>query len=154
MNCFRNQSPMGKYLRFCAVGGIGLGVDMAVLRTLTLMGLSVIISKIIAAEIAMVNNFFWNDRWTFSDCSERRNRFPEATKFLRFNVISSIGILLSATLLKFQIDTFKINLFIANFIAIVLVSFWNFGLNLVFCTWSLNTSEKKNCDAFDCKTKL
>jgi putative flippase GtrA len=43
-------------------------VDMTVLYLLhdpSSLGWALTRSKVVAAELAIVNNFFWNDRWTF-----------------------------------------------------------------------------------------
>jgi hypothetical protein len=50
------------------VGGSGLLVDMGVLYLLadvSRLGLNITMSKICAAEVAMISNFIWNELWTF-----------------------------------------------------------------------------------------
>src|SRR5882724_4555189 len=57
-----------QFTKFCLVGGSGLFVDMGILYLLADPGclrLNVTVSKIAAAEIAMINNFVWNEFWTF-----------------------------------------------------------------------------------------
>ena len=56
------------YAQFCAVGASGVVVDMGVLHLLAapaLRALNLSLSKAVAAEVALVNNFTWNDLWTF-----------------------------------------------------------------------------------------
>jgi dolichol-phosphate mannosyltransferase len=56
--------PIGRFMRFGLVGLSEVFVDMAVLYLLsdpTTLGLPLTRSKIIAAEIAIINNFLWND---------------------------------------------------------------------------------------------
>jgi len=122
-----------KYLQFCIVGGSGMLLDFCLLHFLaspTYLGWNILLSKAIAAEIAMINNFFWNDIWTFrySDmkyyCKTHRIQ-----RFLKFNLICLTGIALSVLLLYLQVKIFNLNLYLSNFIAIVLVSIWNFWLN-------------------------
>jgi dolichol-phosphate mannosyltransferase len=42
------------------------------------------VAVIVASEVAILNNFLWNDRWTF------RRRHPSVHRLLRFN-LSSLG---------------------------------------------------------------
>ncbi len=54
--------------KFCLVGGSGTLVDMGLLYLLAdpnRLGWNVAWSKLGAAEIALVNNFVWNEVWTF-----------------------------------------------------------------------------------------
>ncbi|UKO97472.1 glycosyltransferase [Nostoc sp. UHCC 0870] len=64
--------PMGRFLRFGLVGLSGVFVDMGILYLLSdpsTLALPLTRSKIIAGEIAIFNNFLWNDAWTL-DISE------------------------------------------------------------------------------------
>ena len=55
-----------RYGKFCVVGGSGVLVDMAVLGLVAgVLGWNLSVAKVLAAETAIVNNYTWNDRWTF-----------------------------------------------------------------------------------------
>lgn len=94
------------------------------------MGWDLSISKILAAEAALANNFTWNQFWTFRERAAGgeagSGRF---SRFLTFNLICVAGIGLSVLLLNIQVIHFGINKYAANFAAVVLVSFWNFWLS-------------------------
>ena len=111
-------------------------VDMGILYLLTspfMLGWNISVSKLIAAEAAIFNNFLWNDRWTFRVLTaERKAPRQRLIRFLKFNLICASGIGLSVLLLNVQVHGLRLNVFLANFIAIVLVSFWNFFLNVKF----------------------
>jgi hypothetical protein len=52
-------------------------VDFGVLFVLAdprMLALNVAISKVCAAEVALVNNFVWNELWTFRGCGPGRAR--------------------------------------------------------------------------------
>ncbi|MFB8788976.1 MAG: glycosyltransferase [Potamolinea sp.] len=126
--------PVGRFLRFGAVGFSGVFVDMAMLYLLSdpsTLGLALTRSKIIASELAIFNNFLWNDLWTFSDISSRqpgkRKRFQ---RFLKFNLVCLAGLLLNILLLNIFFNVFHINRYLANLLAIALVTIWNFWVNL------------------------
>ncbi|BAZ17710.1 dolichyl-phosphate-mannose synthase [Calothrix sp. NIES-4071] len=65
----RQKLPIDKFLRFALVGFTGVFVDMGLLYLLsdaTTLNLPLTRSKIIAGEVAIINNFLLNDAWTFA----------------------------------------------------------------------------------------
>ena len=128
----RLQFP--RFFRFGLVGLSGVFVDMLFFYLLsdpTMLVLPLTRSKIIAAEIAILNNFLWNDLWTFGDISSRqkgkRQRFK---RLIKFNVICLMGLILNVLILNFLFNVFGINRYVANLIAISIVTLWNFWINL------------------------
>ncbi len=130
------RQTLKRYLRFGMVGASGVVVDMGMLYLLAdpkMLGLNLSLSKAIAAEVAIVNNFAWNELWTFGDLSATQSYWhARLGRFAKFNVICLAGIGLSILLLNIQAGMFEMNVYLANLIAIVVVSFWNFGLTLKF----------------------
>jgi len=133
---FPSLQTLRRYVQFCLVGGSGVLVDMVVLWGLSstsALSWNLTLSKAIAAEVAMCNNFFWNDVWTFRGVgSENTDWIAYARRFGKFNVICLMGTVLSIILLNVQVYRLHMNVYLANFVAIVLVSFWNFWINLQF----------------------
>ena len=165
-----------RYVRFCLVGGSGVAVDMGIIWLLAdprMLGGNLSLSKVIAAEVAICNNFLWNDVWTFRDLGENspndsrvellnrvapphpalspaggegarsagegpghgqeRSRWRALLiRFGKFNLICLAGIGWSVLLLQAQVAGLGLNVYLANFISIVAVSVWNFGMNLKF----------------------
>jgi dolichol-phosphate mannosyltransferase len=128
--------PVVRFARFCLVGVSGVLVDMGAFYLLSdpdALGFGLTGSKLVAAEAAIVNNFLWNDAWTFRDVARGQ---PGPTRklgrFARFNVICAAGILLSVALLHLQCDLLAMDRYLANAVAIVLVAVWNFWLNSRF----------------------
>ena len=123
-----------RFLRFAVVGLSGVAVDMAFLYLLSdprALGLGLTRSKAIAAELAVINNFLWNDAWTFRDLvgSQRGGR-AKFLRFIKFNIVCGIGLVLNIVLLNVQFNQLHVNRYVANLIAIGLVTVWNFWLNL------------------------
>jgi dolichol-phosphate mannosyltransferase len=88
-------------------------------------------SKIIAAEVAVLNNFLWNDLWTFRDLAEQQfGRRKLIKRFVKFNLICLVGIGLNLIILNLLYNYFGVNKYIANLIAIAIVTIWNFWFNL------------------------
>ncbi len=126
-----------QFIKFCVVGGSGVLVDMAVLHGLACWcGWNVSLSKLCAAAVAMLNNFLWNELWTFRTAA-REHREPAGVfgRLWRFYAICGLGIGLAVLGLRFFHAGLGFNLYAANFLAILLVTLWNYGLNARF-NWS------------------
>jgi dolichol-phosphate mannosyltransferase len=125
--------PVARFLRFALVGLSGVFVDMAVLYFLSdpsTFGWGLTRSKVIAASTAVLNNFVWNDFWAFGDIAARqpgmRHRFR---RLLGFAAICGLGIGLNVVLLNLMFNLLQMNRYVANLIAIAIVTGWNFFLN-------------------------
>ena len=123
-----------RFIRFCTVGLSGVLVDMAVLFVLsdpTMLGWRLTRSKILAAELAIINNFFWNDRWTFRDLAQRQpSRKQQLKRFIKFNGICLSGLILNVLLLNVFFNILQLDRYLANLLAIAAVTAWNFWFNL------------------------
>ncbi|MFP4124699.1 glycosyltransferase [Coleofasciculus sp.] len=123
---------IGRFIRFGLVGFSGVFVDMAVfylLREHVELGLTR--SAILSAEVAILNNFLWNDLWTFGDISRHQQGWRKRFKrFLKFNVICLVGLILNVLLVNLLFNVFGINEYVAKLIAIAAVTVWNFWINL------------------------
>lgn len=130
----RINFPVGRFIRFGLVGLSGVFIDMTLLYLLsdpTTLALPLTRSKIIAGEIAILNNFFWNDAWTFADVSTQQHEWGQRMKrFLKFNVICLAGLVLNVLILNIVFNFIIQNRYIANLIAIALATVWNFWVNL------------------------
>ena len=129
-----------RFPRFAAVGLTGVAVDMSLLFLLSdprALGWGLTGSKVLAAEAAMVNNFVWNDSWTFRDVAQKLGGGRARLKrFVRFNLICAMGLALSVLALRLQVDVLGMDRYIANGVAIALVTAWNFWMNKAF-SWAL-----------------
>lgn len=127
-------SLSARFIQFCLVGLSGVVVDMGFLYLLSdpnTLGLPLTRSKIIAAELAIINNFLWNDFWTFGDISRYQpGKRQRLKRLIKFNVICLAGLILNVLLLNIFFNLFNLNRYIANFLAIALVTLWNFWFNL------------------------
>ncbi|GAX40853.1 GtrA family protein [Tolypothrix sp. NIES-4075] len=130
----RINFPVGRFLRFGLVGLSGVFVDMTLLYLLSdpsTLALPLTRSKIIAGEIAIINNFLWNDAWTFADVSSGQHEWRQRMKrFLKFNIICLAGLVLNVLVLNIVFNFIIQNRYIANLIAIAVATVWNFWVNL------------------------
>jgi dolichol-phosphate mannosyltransferase len=126
--------PFNRFMRFAAVGLSGVFVDMGLLFLLsdpTTLGWGLTRSKLIAAEVAIINNFLWNDAWTFRDVSAHHRTVKQRLRrFGSFQLICLAGVALNTLLLNLQFNLLGMNRYVANAIAIAVVTGWNFWLNM------------------------
>jgi dolichol-phosphate mannosyltransferase len=128
------------FIRFCLVGLTGVVVDLGIFNLLRqVFELGLTRSAFLSAEVAIVNNFLWNDLWTFGDIARRQPGGSQRLKrFIKFNLVCTIGIVLQLMIINLIYNFFSLsdtvkNLIridiLAKIIAIVLVTLWNFWFN-------------------------
>jgi dolichol-phosphate mannosyltransferase len=139
--------PIDRFLRFAIVGASGVVVDMGLLFLLSdahTLGWGLTRSKIVGAEAAIINNFLWNDAWTFQDVARSQKRVSaKLGRFAKFQVICLVGLALNTALLNLQFNMLGVNRYVANAIAIALVTVWNFWLNVKF-GWRVTAIENQS----------
>ena len=121
-----------RFVRFCLVGGSGVVVNMCVLALLVSVGgWPPLIAAPIAAEVAIVNNFLLNDRWTFRDKRSGRSLLQRG---LRYNGLTLGGVLISIATFTTLVYVFRMHYAVANLIAIAAGTAWNYAMN-AWLTW-------------------
>ncbi len=119
-----------QFVRFCMVGVSGVSIDMLLLFLLSdpsMLGWGLTQSKIVSAEVATVNNFLWNDSWTFADMEKiGTSKFQ---RFLKFNAVCLVGVVINLILINIQFNWFGVNRYLANATSIVVTAFWNYLMN-------------------------
>ena len=118
------------------VGASGVVIDMSILFLLSdprMLGWGLTRSKILAAEAALLNNFIWNDAWTFGHIAKHQSTFGQRVKrFLKFNAICSLGIFFNVVIINIEFNFLHMNRYLANLIAIGIVTLWNYKSNKEF----------------------
>jgi putative flippase GtrA len=115
------------WLKFNAVGIIGIGVQLTVLTILASgLKLNYLLSTFLAVEAAVLHNFVWHERWTWVERTRQKTgrRLRRLVSFHLANGLISIG----GNLLLMWILVSKAHLhyFLANLIAIGTCSVVNF----------------------------
>jgi dolichol-phosphate mannosyltransferase len=127
---------VSSFFRFCVVGASGVVIDMSILYLLSdpsTLHWGLTRSKFLAAEAALLNNFIWNDMWTFGGIAREQNTMGQRVKrFLKFNAICSLGIFFNILILNIEFNLFHMNRYVANLVAIGLVTLWNYKSNKEF----------------------
>ena len=120
------SSEWKRVLRFTIVGCSGVAVNMVILTTLIFAGIPDLASLAIAIELSILNNFVWNDRWTFGEEFHSR-------KFLNrlglFQLVSIGGGIINWLLYLFFTRIWGIEFILANLVSIFIVFVWNYLTN-------------------------
>ena len=117
-----------KFLKFGAVGIIGVGIDFLVTWFCKeKIGLNKYLSNALGFSFAVVNNFLLNRYWTFGTDTQ-----PLAEQFLKFVLIAVIGLGINSLLLFLMLRFLKLNFYLSKLLVIGLVFFWNFSMNYLF----------------------
>lgn len=87
-------------VKFCAVGGSGYAVNLAVFAAAVEIGkLHHLVAATLAYVVAVLNNFWWNRHWTFG-AHAGRARFQAA----RFFAVSTGAFVFAAALLELLVN--------------------------------------------------
>jgi putative flippase GtrA len=113
-----------RWLKFNAVGGMGIGVQLVVLAALkTGFRLDYLLATGLAVEAAVIHNFLWHERFTWADrVSESR-----WARFAKFNLTTGLfSIVGNLVLMKALVGWVGMNYLVASAITIGLCSLVNF----------------------------
>lgn len=117
-----------RFVRFGLVGGSGVLINMLVLKLLYAeIGLPLQLSSVIATSLAIVNNFLWNNFWTFGSSGVSKRRLAQ------FVLVSLGGMLITLTVLT-SLVYIGFHYAPANLIGIGIATTWNFVANARW-TW-------------------
>ena len=122
-----------RIFKFILVGASGVVINEGLLYVLTYYaGLFYLISSVIAVQVAILNNFFWNHIWTFKD----RRIVNEAAivKLGKFELVSIAGKAMNILVLYIGVTFFDMQYLMANLIGIAAGFVVNFLVNNVW-TW-------------------
>jgi dolichol-phosphate mannosyltransferase len=123
--------PIRRFLQFGIVGFSGVFIDLGIFYLLReKVGLGLTRSAILSTELAILNNFLWNDLWTFRDISRNQRGWQKRIKrFLKFNGVCLVGLILNVLLVNLLFNLLGINEYLAKLMAIAIVTAWNFWIN-------------------------
>lgn len=116
-----------RWLKFNAVGALGIGVQLAVLFILKSgFALGHLPATVLAVEAAVLHNFLWHERYTWAD-RVRPSWRASVPRLLRFNLTTgAVSIAGNLMLMKLLVGRCAMNYMLANGIAIAICSLVNF----------------------------
>lgn len=119
-------------VKFVGVGASGAAIIIAVTDALTsLAGYYYVLSAAIGIEASIIWAFILNDRWTFQ---KTRKSHRWHTRFLRYNLISLVGLAINESLLVLFTEIFGIYYLASEIFAIIFTFAFNYIANVKW-TW-------------------
>jgi putative flippase GtrA len=151
------RREMARFLKFAVVGTLGAVIDFGTFNLLqAALGVSYLLSGAISFTVAVSSNFIWNRFWTYPDSRSK----PISVQVSQFFLVNVVGLIiripvlaiaerpmirvaeslfafsdspapgLPTSLLSLDAATAGRNLALA--LTVVIVLFWNFGINRVW----------------------
>jgi putative flippase GtrA len=115
---------MKRWLKFNAVGAVGIAVQLGALAFLkSVLRVGYLPATAFAVEAAIVQNFFWHERFTWAD----RVRSQPWRRFLKFNFTTgAISLLGNSGLMRILVGQLHLQYLLGNCISIAVCSIANF----------------------------
>ncbi|MDW7681444.1 MAG: GtrA family protein [bacterium] len=127
---FFSRARLIQFVKFGIVGGSGVFVNMGFLWLFTeVFGFYYIVSSVLAIFLAMINNFIWNNSWTW------RGRGAPGTKaflvrFIKFCLVASLaGYVGNLGVLWILTHFFDVYYLLSNLFGIAVATLLNYFLN-------------------------
>jgi putative flippase GtrA len=124
-----------KWLRFNAIGTMGVGVQLILLLVLTkLFHIHYLVATMLAVECAIIHNFFWHQQWTWKE-NATQTKMDALRRFLKFNTSSgTVSIVGNVGVTAALMQVVHLPLMICNILAIGACNIANFlfANNFVF----------------------
>ncbi|MBS0617449.1 MAG: glycosyltransferase [Spirochaetes bacterium] len=118
-----------KYIKFSLVGLLGLVVNQSVLFLLKRFAhLTNEIALVPAIEVAIIFNYFLNNLFTFRE-TRIRGFIANLKGLVLFQVICLFGAYINYATALHLSGFLHVNIYAANFLGILLASFWNYFIN-------------------------
>ena len=117
-----------RFIRFALVGGSGVAINMLVLWLLhDELGFPLSRSSVVAISLAILNNFVWNNFWTFGA------RGIQPRRLAQFVIVSLVGMAINLVVLNALVAA-GLHYAVANLAGILVATAWNFYANARW-TW-------------------
>jgi dolichol-phosphate mannosyltransferase len=118
-----------RIFKFGLVGLSGIVINLGILFLLVEFAhLDKMLASLIAIELSIINNFIWNDLWTFSTV-ENRKLSSWWHRLLAFNVVSLGGVAINLGIFYALTSWFAVYYLLAQLVGILLAFSWNFFVN-------------------------
>ncbi len=153
----RGRRELTRFMKFSVVGVIGAVVDFGTFNLLnSILGLWSLIASVISFIAAVTSNFIWNRFWTYPDSRSK----PVRQQALQFALVNTIGLFIRTPVFalsetpmiqlverllqllppsiygqsasQIQLDHVVIGRNFALAVAVIVVLFWNFGVNRIW----------------------
>jgi putative flippase GtrA len=117
-----------RWVKFNSVGAIGVGVQLTVLALLAgQLELNYLVATALAVEAAVLHNFVWHEKWTWSDRFETTSWRGRLQRLLQFNLTTgAVSIVGNLVFMRLFVGLLDIHFLVANLMTIASCSILNF----------------------------
>jgi putative flippase GtrA len=117
---------LGRWLRFNAVGAIGIVVQTGALGVFrSVLGIPLLAATALAVETAVLHNFVWHEHWTWKDrTASHRGALGRLVRFNLSNGLISIAV--NLLFMRVLAGRFHMPYMAANFVGIAAGSLANY----------------------------
>ena len=125
-----------RMLRFYVVGASGIGVYLGILWFMTEVAhVYYLLSGIVGFELSVLNNFCWNENWTFRDRVENSKIWHmRLGRLLKYNAVSLVTLLLNTAILFGLTHFLGVYYMTSAIIGTLVAAAFNYGINSTV-TW-------------------
>ena len=125
-----------RWIRFNAVGVIGMGVQLIVLSVLAKdVGADYLVATAAAVEAAVLHNFVWHERYTWCDRTRLHHEALPAVlqRLIRFHLTNGLlSVTANVLLMRLLAGLLHLPLIFANLLSIAFCSVANFAMSHFF----------------------
>jgi putative flippase GtrA len=121
------KSLLLRWLKFSAVGWLGVGVQLTALTLLAgHTGLHYLAATVLAVEAAILHNFFWHERWTWGDRG-LAGAPGRSSRLVRFNFTTGlVSILGNVVFMRLFVGALGLHYLVGNLASIASCAIANF----------------------------
>ncbi len=115
-----------RWLKFNAVGAVGLAVQLGVLWLLErVAGVQYLLATVLAVEVAVLHNFVWHQLWTWRG----RPKESVGARLLRFHLANGlVSLVANFGLMALFVGGMGMHVMPANLLSVGIAGLLNFGL--------------------------
>lgn len=128
-----------QFIKFSLVGLSNTGISYLAFLIGVKVGMQYLLANAFAFVISVLNSFYWNEKYVFSDKQVRTKRDKAFALIKTFIAYGSTGIVLNSVLLVVWVDILSISLYVAPLINLIITIPLNFVINKY---WAFKVGEE------------
>ncbi len=136
-----------RWIKFSAVGWLGVSVQLTMLTLLAgRLEMHYLVATALAVQCAILNNFFWHERWTWGDRGllSAPGRWQ---RFLRFNATSgTLSILGNVVFMSIYVGQFGLHYLVGSIASIASCTILNFVISDRLVFLAMPTDAPASCE--------
>lgn len=111
------------HIKFLVVGAVGFVINFILLFVLhSKLHINLLASQLVAAESALLSNFYWHNRWTYGE----RAKTSLLKRLAQFHATAWVGAGIATVTLLVLANIFHVNYLVALVVGSGLALVWNY----------------------------